>query len=624
MEQDPEASKIPYTRDVTHILRALLQLQEEGFSASTNNSSNANDDGNNNTATSRRNQRGVVVKQKNATIMKTNSILEQQQQQQQHQDYDEEEDPHMVRLKAIAGGIQGGMKRTSIPIRALHDGWNSMNIVFGDACPGTSKKLHVHYVIFHTTQNGDNASTEVHHVSFSEYDPVVLRRRLTFYQDETTLQQATARVLAKKPKLAKSLLVGGDVESSNNNNENDSMVEKECNHQQERGDAVDDDEQFLLVAKRMGRSQSISDFAEAEDSCIRNSRNDSAHHHLPDNNLRYSGASQSPTTAATITTKRPPRLRSASFEIVLPMMLSFLEVRERVQCRLVCRLWRNIVRDWGVASIIDSTDPTFKHAFNRPFLRGILAHSYSSLHSLRLSDFDELTPEDLHPSLPHLRKLRVLDISRCIHLNDDTLSLLAEHANSTLEVLYIKGLTKVSDAGVGSICKSCRKLTVLDVSNTSISDETGVLIGELTKLRALYMRDNFRLTNKSIDAITANCTKLNQLVLWGCVKLKHLTFEDTTAAAGVPNHKITSFTSGRLVSLSLWGCYSLRDDVAISLGVMTQLRSLIVSECHRLTDNFAVSKELSEATKYNRFLFVLPTTDIFYSISFTTILSRLG
>jgi len=216
-------------------------------------------------------------------------------------------------------------------------------------------------------------------------------------------------------------------------------------------------------------------------------------------------------------------------------------------------------------------------------------------------------------------------MSRCTEVRDETLQLLAKHNSNTLEVLYIKGLVNVSDVGVMAICRGCQKLKVLDVSYTAITDDSGVAIGEhLSNLRALYTRDNFRLTNRSIDSITANCTKLNQLTLWGCVKLHHLNFGVTFGGGPGENGNSSSIltasrsketrkgnekdagnargnqhilpagsnNTGKLVSLNLWGCVKLGDDIAVALGNMRNLRSLIVSECHRLTDQFAVSKTL--------------------------------
>jgi hypothetical protein len=161
------------------------------------------------------------------------------------------------------------------------------------------------------------------------------------------------------------------------------------------------------------------------------------------------------------------------------------------------------------------------------------------------------------------------------------MKLLADHVSGTLEVLYLKGLSRVTDAGLEAICRSCIHLRVLDLSQVmTISDAGGRTIQNLTKLRALFLRDNYQLTNDSLDAITQRCTKLNQLTLWGMIRLQHLKFD------GGGSGTMTAFNNGRLIILNLWGCHSLQDDAAQALESMSNLRTLIVSECHRLTDTF--------------------------------------
>lgn len=195
---------------------------------------------------------------------------------------------------------------------------------------------------------------------------------------------------------------------------------------------------------------------------------------------------------------------------------------------------------------------------------------------------EDLAQSDLHPSIPYLRKLRSLDISRCVQLDDCTLQLLSEHCAGTLEVLYMKGLCNVTDEGIISISRACSKLEVLEISNINITDRAGIAIGEnLTMLRAFYGRDNYLLTNQSIDVITAKCTHLEQLTLWGTTRLQNLCFDRPDATG--------TFTCGELVMLNLWGCLGLTDSCSSSLIGMSNLRSLIVSECHRLTDAFVVS-----------------------------------
>jgi hypothetical protein len=423
----------------------------------------------------------------------------------------------------------------------LMDDGKSMNAIFGDPCPGTSKQLRIHYVLQEAADDAISraAASEVHRIEFSEHERVVLRRRVTFYQDESKLKSAVAAAARKSSGTCSGM----------------EIVDLDINNH--------DGEDTLQKARRLGRAQSISDFTEYPSVAFKRFK------------LTVPGMPHvSKETSDTVPVKKW-RLRSATSEIVLPIVMPFLEVRERVQCQLVCKSWRFIVRYYGVANTVDINDASFPTS--RSFLRGIMAHSYASLQSLFLNDFSELTKDDLHPAIPNLRKLRSLDISRCELLDNSTLKLISQHLSPLLEVLYMKGLKKVTDDGLISICQQCTKLKVLEISKLAITDESGIAIGEhLTRLRALYMRDNYLLTNRSVDTITKKCTKLNQLTLWGSTRLQHLSFEGL------------EWGTGNLVLLNIWGCHSLKDEAAQALAPMKSLRSLIASECHRLTDAFVV------------------------------------
>jgi hypothetical protein len=163
----------------------------------------------------------------------------------------------------------------------------------------------------------------------------------------------------------------------------------------------------------------------------------------------------------------------------------------------------------------------------------------------------------------------------------------------TLEVLYLKGLRQVSDEGTVTVTRSCLNLQALDTSFVAITDTAGLAIGQnLYKLRARYMRDNYLLTNPSIDTITQRCRHLEQLTLWGCIELDHLSFDPMET---IPNKLLTSSRTSTsplvptcLVTLNLWGCHRLRDESALQFRDMKQLKTLILSECHQISDEFVV------------------------------------
>ena len=447
---DPTSS-IPYTRDVLPQLTNLLERTSTSTSNSTTQSSDSDSDA-----------KSAGIENQNAASRET------------------------------------GRQRRRVAIPVMDGKTKSMNIEFGDPCPGVTKLLVVKF------RFRDEPIHSICRASFREHEDVVLRRSNVFdHQDK----------------------IGTSVE-----------VYKDMN----------------------GRGSGSND--------IKHNTDEDA------------------------TSSKEWRLQSASSEIILPLLLPYLQVRQRAQCSLVSKCWRSVVRDWGVASTVDVNDPSFPN-FTRSFLRGIISQSYSSLSSLVLNDFTALTKEDLHPALPHLQKLKALDISRCTQLDDSTLVLVSEHLADTLEVLYIKGLQRATDEGLIAVCKCCTSLRVLEVSNVPITDKSGIAIGEnLTRLEALYCRDNYQLTNDSIDCITAKCKELSLLTLWGCVRLRNLAIRNYAVPAGV---NMASEPSN-IVLLNLWGCHGLLDETADSIGKIPTLRSLIVAECHKLTDKFV--EVLSQAS----------------------------
>ena len=459
---------------------------------------------------------------------------------------------------------------------ALMDG-KSMNSVFGDPCPGTTKLLRVEYSFHDYFWNTDSTTdagkkkklslttSRVYTSIFAEHDRVLLKR-----------QDALFRVLADAP------------------------LEDQDKHNQS---SLDNPETT---------SGSIGNLEITRD-------------------LQYSSNSQSTPSELSSTHHTKPN----TSEITLRLVLPYLTVRERAKCQLVCSSWRCIVLYVGIAVSIDVSDtalfskdtaytPRSNVASLSPFvppspavpdeyseginkssralLRGLLTHSHSSLESLVLNDYLPLRPEvDLNPTLPHLRKLKRLDISRIPTVTDETLNLISTFIGERLEVFYMKGLSNITNAGVVQLVEACTNLRVLDVSYLhQLEDEAGIAIGRhLPNLEVFHARDNYRWTNNSIDLITSNCTKLVQATFWGCIKVTSVNFGNSSLQVPNPNQaptdtiptmmpSISNQTNTKLVLLNLWGCHSLQNSSAALISSLIHLRSLCVSECHKLSDDFIV------------------------------------
>jgi F-box domain len=398
----------------------------------------------------------------------------------------------------------------------LDERYNSMNVMFGDPIPGTSKRLYIKY-----TFDGPL----VHTASFAEHEEVCLTKRYYVYD--------------------------GDHRNDDFNNDDDDN--NDDNNDDDKNNASDKQDSSSITHHQQPTITPAAAAAVARE-------------HRPHNDQVGGGGGARRTFSSPTVS-----------EMVLPYVMVFLELRERVRCRTVCTAWRNIIRERGVAVRIDDSDPvTFpRTGTTRIVLVGLLRHSHSSLQALVLSGTPSVTPADLHPALPHLRRLRSLDLSRCAQLGDMTLHLLATcTTRDTLQVLYLKGpLPLVTGAGLQDVVQACHHLHVLDISYlTQLGNDSMAAIGRhLPQLRSLFLRDNYQITNDSVAVDRVN-QSLEQLTLWGCTGLQQLRLGSADTLAVV----------------NLWGCHSLRDDAAHAFRGFAALRSLNMAECHRLTDEFVV------------------------------------
>jgi hypothetical protein len=526
-----------------------------------------------------------------------------------------------TKSSAIASVTSVSSSRSSFP---LMDG-RPMNAVFGDPCPGTTKLLHVEYLFRDyvydddsdttcTVRNNDvecttgKASAKSKGIEGERTEPRS-HYHCTISRIFTSTFREHERVVLKRQD---PLFPLESVYSGDDGNSNDASNPKPPLHQQMRDDqdTMQDDGHPVI--------QSVSSPT------------------LPTMELSKSSSLY----------KQQWKLAPTTSEITLPIILPFLTVRQRAKCQLVCSSWKDIVLEKGIAVVVDINDvglfpktannssppatdssistafPSFPnvtqnilsssprpsssstqqnnidHQSSRSLLRGLLSHSHSSLEALVLNDFISLQPElDLHPSLPYLRKLQRLDISRIPTITDETLRLVSAHIGRRLEVLYMKGLRLVTNDGIVHLVKSCCNLRVLDVSQVhQLDDNAGIAIGQyLTKLEVFHGKDNYKLTNRSVDLITRNCRNLVQITLWGSIRLTHISFHDeefadddsgpTVSATLLPASDIRPQPM-KLILLNLWGCHNLTDAAAQHLTSLPHLRSLCVSECHRLTDRF--------------------------------------
>ena len=525
---------------------------------------------------------------------------------------------HSLDENEADGGLCFCVDKNSV---ALMDG-RSMNAVFGDPCQGTTKSLRVEYLFrdYFWSDEAENAANDSSGIDrgLNEIQPCSNRKRELLCTTSRVYQSTFAehdRVLLKRQDVLFPL-----VADANEDKDMNDPSAAENSH-------INDTESTSDLLQSSDATNNLSVLAQSQSTISLKATN-----HINHNGVSSPGKSW--------------RLAPNTSEITLPLILPYLTVRQRAKCQLVCSSWRYVVMERGIAVVIDINDTglfpkdsnssytntnfgtlspfippspsapnerqtsladTDQKDSSRALLRGLLTHSHSSLESLVLNDFISLKPLiDLHPTLPYLRKLKRLDISRIPTITDDTLNLISTFVGPRLEVLYMKGLRNISNKGVVHLVQSCTNLRVLDVSYLhQLEDEAGVAIGRhLTKLEVFHGRDNYKFTNASVDLITTNCKNLVQATFWGCIRLTHVFFgkdaakdNEKPSSADANSNPLSAvpvipvalpFNDTKIVLLNLWGCHGLRNSSASLLSSLPHLRSLCVSECHKLSDAFVM------------------------------------
>ena len=453
VDYEKKETHVPYTRDVLPFLRTLMSLsgiddefqEEHGY------------------------HEGI-----DGCDYPGNTIRRAENHSQEHHDHSltVSESPHIIRSEG------------NINAFSLMEG-RPMNSVFGDPCPGSTKLLTVVYLFrdyFHDdtelqaatdecdVTNIDNRTRE-NHDEVGANGEINLQKRgrrseHCYYCTTSRIFQSTFRehekVLLKRQDPLFRLVTDGLGTSSNIADDHHQANDKK-NGTKSLGAPGD-----VMQIEGAPEMLPTSSYTTSESS--------------PSSLTHIQSQSQSLNASAHACSSTSPskqwKLAPTTSEITLPIILTFLTVRQRAKCQLVCNSWRDIVLEKGIATVIDVNDvglfpkdqmdfgPTMStrthipqsasraslHWVNistrnssatasqsRPVLRGLLNHSHSSLEALVLNDFLPLQPAiDLHPVLPYLRKLQRLDISRIPSINDDTLHLISTCIGERLEVLYMK------------------------------------------------------------------------------------------------------------------------------------------------------------------------------------------
>ncbi|MCE5318196.1 MAG: hypothetical protein LLG04_12655 [Parachlamydia sp.] len=214
-----------------------------------------------------------------------------------------------------------------------------------------------------------------------------------------------------------------------------------------------------------------------------------------------------------------------------------------------------------------------------------IVRRYPDLQELSLANsrIDHLEP------LLSLSDLRVLDLSGCACLNDDSLATLAELKN--LEVLSLEKLAQLTDRGLSHL-STCPKLKYLDLSwNTGFSDASlkplPPSLKVLSLLRCSQLNDLKNLAHlpqlKSLDL--SHCSQLREEALQDLLhlKIRHLYLWNWGQLTDHGLKLIGQMDS--LTKLDISYCPQITDDGLIELASLTDLQNISLSHNFRITDN---------------------------------------
>lgn len=148
-----------------------------------------------------------------------------------------------------------------------------------------------------------------------------------------------------------------------------------------------------------------------------------------------------------------------------------------------------------------------------------LAQGCPNLEILAISGCDNVTRKGIRSIFKSAASLKRLKIIGCRKIADADFEYLCDSPlQTTLTSLELNHFEKLTDRGIGAICKALGKTILnLDISNChQITDYTSMIIGNLcTKLRAIDMSYCGHITDESIHSLARNLSCLTSLKLDG-------------------------------------------------------------------------------------------------------------
>ena len=181
--------------------------------------------------------------------------------------------------------------------------------------------------------------------------------------------------------------------------------------------------------------------------------------------------------------------------------------------------------------------------------------------------------------------LRVLDLQRCLELNDDALMAVIQ-ACPRLNELDLSSCEEISDRTVVALAETYGPmLRCLNLSKCAQVTDVGIsaLARHCHRLRKLWLYNCVRVSDLSITRVIANCRELELLDLASCENVSDVSlqaFTSTPAATESPSRALPHYN---LVELSLEESRITDSGLLMALRACPSLRVLKLAYCSNIT-----------------------------------------
>lgn len=226
-----------------------------------------------------------------------------------------------------------------------------------------------------------------------------------------------------------------------------------------------------------------------------------------------------------------------------------------------------------------------------------LAKIRPNLRSLSINDTYPVTSEQLSNLIADFTELNSLSINRSIEIRDGGAGLMGRL--ESLHSLDLSGAQGITDEVISKFVTMFPSIKELDLSSCQITDDSLVRIAEAyPDLKGINLSQCLQVSDRGVSILAKKCPQLEVIKLNDCYKitdegltnvinfsqhLKSLSLADCTLVKGTWIKQL-GLNCPNLQSLNLNNCYEIVDQALIEISPLLQLKEIILTSCHKLSN----------------------------------------